>query len=296
MIQTAFQKFAPATIRSYNDELRFFARTLKAKPLSMATSIDANCYMHEVNNSISCHDRQPLAPKTKKRKILTLYSIYADAYNLDMVPANPFEKAAKIAREMRTTYKREPKHIPFKEVSMIVSGASGLRNRAIFAILFGGGLRVSELVNLHTADVNILPNDLIGLYVITAKTNKPRPVTLPEWASKLVKLYLETHFNTWLFPNPTRGKKKPITRKWVSNLCYATFGCRAHSARHTHISFLLSKGVPIADVAKAVGHESITSTLIYDRRILDFKSSVSSKADFLQTNEDFSCKRSGMRL
>lgn len=298
MIQVAFSKHAPATIRSYNDEIRFFCRHIKAKPLTQVTTLDASSYMHMLKQSVSCHDLKPLAPKTIKRKILTLYSIYEDAHSLDLVFENPFDKAARIAREIRTTYKREPRHIPFEDVSTIVSGATGLRNRAIFAILFGGGLRVSELVALKKSDVRNI-GDLIGLHVITAKTLKPRPVMLPQWASKIVERYMCTHSKSWLFPNPTKGGVKPITRKWVSNLCYSTFGYRAHTARHTHISYLLSKGVPLVDVARAVGHESISSTLIYDKRILDFQSSKSCEADFFHKvvkSENSSCKENILGL
>lgn len=289
MIQIAFQKHAPATIKSYNDELRFLAKFLKSKPLVLVGNIESQAYMRHLKDTVSCHDLKPLAPKTIKRKILTLYSIYDDAYNLDLVAMNPFEKVAKIARELRITHKREPQAVPYEQVPLILEDATGARNKALFSILFGGGLRVSEVVSLKKKDVKFLENGLIGLYVITAKTNKPRPVTLPEWASKNVKHYLKFHTKDWLFPNPNNGGVRPITRKWVSNLCYQTFGLRAHTARHTHISYLLSKGLPLPDIARAVGHESITSTLIYDRRVLDFNSSISKEADFFQSIEESSC-------
>jgi integrase/recombinase XerC len=282
LMQVAFQKFASATIRSYNDEIRFFCKFTNGKNLALVDKFDASGYMSFLQKSVSCHDLKPLAPKTIKRKILTMFSVYNDAYNLDLVGTNPFEKVAKIARELKISYKREPVHLPFHQIEGFLSDAESLRDRAIFAILFGGGLRVSELVQLKLEHVIQLDDGLIGLRVTTAKTGTLRPVKLSKWDSDIVKDYIRYHTKEWLFPNPTQGSLKPLTRKWVSNLCYKTFGYRAHSARHTHISYLLSKGVPIADVARAVGHATITSTMIYDRRILDFKTSVSNEADFFR--------------
>lgn len=279
MIQIAFTKFAPATQKSYNDELKFLARFLRDKRLVDVEPFDAQTYMRHLNRIVSCHDKKPLAPKTIRRKILSLYSIYSDAYNLDLIASNPFEKVAKIAREIKIFAKRESVHVPFEQVALVVNDAPQMRDRAIFAVLFGGGLRVSELCRLKREDVKRV-GDLVGLHVLTAKTNKLRPVTLPLWASKIVWEYRNTHKKEWLFPAPTKGGKKPLTRKWISNLCFANYGYRAHTARHTHISYLLSKKVPVVDIAKSVGHESITSTLIYDRRILDYNSSVGKEADF----------------
>lgn len=280
MIDLAFNKYAPRTRRCYKDELRFFARFLKTKDLDRSDSSDALAYYAQITKSVSCHDGQPLASKTIKRKMLSLYSIFEDANILDLVGINPFEKVAKIARDIRVTYKREPKAIPFQQVFNFINSSKNLRNRALFAVLFGGGLRVSELVELKRDDITIIKGS-IGLDVKTlkVKTEKHRPVMLPEWASKIVSEYLRSHKSEWLFPN-NLSPEKPITRKRVSDICHDVFNCRAHTARHTHISYLLSIGIPVADVARSVGHESIQSTLIYDRRILKFESSCSSRADF----------------
>jgi len=278
MLEYAHKKFAEATRMSYYQELLFFTRYLKRQP-SKAKRFDALGYYEFLQKCKSCHDGRPLASKTIKRKILSLYSIYEDGVALEVVKENPFDRVAKFAREIKITLKRPPRMVPFEEVSSTIKDLDSPRLRAKMSILFGGGLRVSELVALKTEDVKEL-GEYIGLNVTTAKTNIPRAVTLPLWASKYVRAYIATHKGLYLFPSPNTGGLKPVTRKWVSNLCYKIFGCRAHSARHTHISYLLAKGLPLADIAKSVGHQSITSTMLYDRRILDFESSVSREADY----------------
>lgn len=281
MLQLALEtNHAPLTVKSYNAEIGFFSKFLKSTTLAKATPEHGVNYFRHVRAMKSVHDGTPLASKTIKRKILTLFSIYEDAITLDLVLHNPFIKAARLARNIKIEYKREPRHVDFKKVAYIVKSAATLRDKAIFAILFGGGLRVSELVGLKVRDIADI-GGLIGLTVKTAKTNKLRPVRLPAWSSEIVRNYAEGVESNWLFPSKQGGGKDPLTRKWVSNLCFKAFGMRAHSARHTHASYLLDKGVPIVDVGRALGHDCIRSTMAYDRRIMKFDTSASSKADFL---------------
>lgn len=279
MIKFALKKFAESTQLSYLAELMFFAKFLGNKPLAAAMPTDAMSYFQGLHDAVSCHDGKPLASKTIRRKILSLYSIYDDAFNLDLMLCNPFEKVAKFARQIRVEYKREPRHIEFNKVKFFVNKSESLRDKAIFAVLFGGGLRVSELLKLKLSDITYL-NDSIGLKVKNSKKPGYRPVTLPAWASTILADYLPHSGQNWLFPSPIGGGTKALTRKWVSNLVFETFGLRAHGARHTHISYLLSKGLPIYEIARAVGHDSITSTMIYDRRSLDFNSCASIEADY----------------
>ena len=273
--------FAETSRVTYLSELGLFAEFLGAKPLSEARSEDAMLYLSHL------HERRvadrPLANKTIRRKIDSLVSMYDGAIDFGGITENPFIRAVRHVRRLRKEYKREPRHVEFDEVLEILKRTDSIRNRAIFAILFGGGLRRSELAILRRVDVEILSDGRVGLRVQCSKKHiaKVRPVTLPTWASAYVVDYLEKSIKLeYLFSTVEAGVERHINPKRISDLCFNAFGMRAHSCRHTFVSYLLSRGVPLYDVARAVGHEHISSTLVYDRRRIDFSTSVASQADF----------------
>jgi integrase/recombinase XerC len=279
-IQAAFGRHSQSTIQSYVNELKLFLRKMPDVLLYTVTEADALAYFRYINTAKSCHDKRPLAAKTKKRKILSLYSIYEDALMLDMVRSNPFQKVARMARNIKLEYKREPKAVEYSKIHRLIRGKGEIRDHALFCILFGGGLRVSEVRNLTLDDV-ISTEKLIGLSVITAKTNKQRAVALPPWTTQIILSYINDHTKEshWLFPS-CQKKDEPITRKRISDICYRKYGLRAHAARHTLITKLLEQGVPLQEVAESVGHGSIITTMIYYRRLLNFQNSSCKKVKY----------------
>lgn len=286
MVEVMLLTYAESSRPIYLSTLNKFARHLGNKPLSQAAQEDAYSFfthLHKLKVK-----GQTLAPKTIKHNINCLTAIYDSALDFGGCRENPFTRVVTMARRIKAVPRRETWAVEFDEVVKGIdehTSSDSLRDRALLAILFGGGVRVSEAVSIRVEDIKeIKPN--VCIIVNTSKTGKDRPVTLPVWASQYVRRYISSAALSagWLFPSSFHKGEKPISRDWASQICFEAFGGRAHTARYTHVSYLLDQGVPVPDIARAVGHERIQTTMGYDKRQKNFKRCVSRLADF-------TCKR-----
>ena len=156
--------------------------------------------------------------------------------------------------------------------SVDLSEPTGQRNRAIFEVLYGCGLRVSELVNLKLSDLH-LPQEIIS---VTGKGNKQRFIPIGDEAKKHLLLYLETsriHFpvkkaaENIVFINRRGGK---MSRQMIFLLVKKqaeVSGIRKkispHTFRHSFATHLIRNGADLRAVQEMLGHVSISTTEIY---------------------------------
>jgi len=163
--------------------------------------------------------------------------------------------------------------------SIDLSTPEGTRNRAIIEVLYGCGLRVSELVNLKLSntffDLNILK--------IVGKGNKERFVPINREAIHYLELYLEnirnfqkiqTGFEDYVFLN-RRGKS--LTRvmiftivKNLGKLAELPKSISPHTFRHSFATHLVEGGADLRAVQELLGHESILTTEIYTHLDMTF--------------------------
>ena len=159
------------------------------------------------------------------------------------------------------------------------STPEGTRNRAMLEMLYGSGLRVSELIGLT------LPNVYadLGFLRITGKGNKERLVPTGSEALKYLDIYLQEirghvvpqkdHEN-FVFLN-SRGKA--ISRVWVflviKDLAQKSGiqkNISPHTFRHSFATHLIEGGADLRAVQEMLGHESITTTEIYTHLDRDY--------------------------
>jgi integrase/recombinase XerD len=151
-----------------------------------------------------------------------------------------------------------------------LSRPEGHRNKAIIETLYGCGLRVSELVNLHLTDIHRGE----GFVMITGKGNKQRLVPIGSKALKEIDIYMTgrnrlpvIHDQNILFLN-RRGRK--LTRAMIFTIIKdlaARAGIRKkispHTFRHSFATHLIEGGADLRAVQEMLGHESILTTEIY---------------------------------
>lgn len=149
--------------------------------------------------------------------------------------------------------------------------AEDQRNRAIFEVLYGCGLRVSELVNLKISQV-YMDEEFI---LVEGKGNKQRLVPLSVPARKAISLYLydrnrldiKKGNEDTLFLN-RRGAK--LTREMIFTIikrqcqvCGIHKRVSPHTFRHSFATHLLEGGANLRAIQEMLGHESIKTTEIY---------------------------------
>ena len=149
-----------------------------------------------------------------------------------------------------------------------VVGNSDIRTKAMLEAMYYSGMRVSEMLQLRM--------DHVGKKVIEdikGKGGKYRPIFISDKLQQSLKAYLDVRKQP--FASNTKvlfvGQRGAISRQTVHNDMkrYATMAkielskAHAHNLRHLFGLRLASKGVPIQDIAKFMGHTSIEVTKIY---------------------------------
>ena len=152
-----------------------------------------------------------------------------------------------------------------------LSTNEGQRNRAIIEMLYGSGLRVSELVNLEINKI-FLEEEYI---VIKGKGNKERIVPISPTAIHEIKLYLDDRRHLDIKPGEEnilflnrRGRR--LTRvmifyiiKQLAELADIRKEISPHTLRHSFATHLLEGGANLRAIQQMLGHESISTTEIY---------------------------------
>ncbi|MDX2066730.1 MAG: tyrosine-type recombinase/integrase [Fimbriimonadaceae bacterium] len=173
---------------------------------------------------------------------------------------------------------RKAKHLPkalaLADLERLLAAADtatapGLRDRALFELIYGAGLRVSEAVGLT---LDAIRGDE-GLLRVTGKRDKTRVVPMPDLTARWVRRYLEES-RPKLAVKPLHAvilsdRGRPMSRQ----LAYARLQLMAtvagledvspHVLRHTYAVHLLQGGADLRAVQELLGHESIATTQIY---------------------------------
>ncbi|SDZ97408.1 site-specific tyrosine recombinase/integron integrase [Psychroflexus halocasei] len=170
-----------------------------------------------------------------------------------------------------------PDTLSVEEIDEIVaaidlSHPQGQRNKTIIEMLYGCGLRVSELINLRLSDLFFDE----GFISIVGKGEKQRFVPLNDYTQHLIEIYINdvrrlgeiaNGFEDVLFLN-RRGKQ--LTRAMIFTIV-RKFSEEAnldkkispHTFRHSYATHLLENGADLRAIQQILGHESITTTEVY---------------------------------
>lgn len=169
-----------------------------------------------------------------------------------------------------------PDTLSTEEIDKIVAvsdnTALGKRNQAIIEVLYGCGLRVSELINLRISDINFKEHFLR----IKGKGDKTRLVPLAKYTAEILSNYLHGIRTTfavqeghqdYVFLN-VRGKKLTRVMVFIIVKKLATSAdlsktISPHTFRHSYATHLLENGADLRYIQEMLGHSSITTTEIY---------------------------------
>jgi integrase/recombinase XerD len=179
--------------------------------------------------------------------------------------------------EMPRIGRKLPEVLTKDEVERILgivdlSTPTGERNKAIVEVLYGCGLRVSELINLRIADLHYEEYYL----TVTGKGDKQRIVPLGNAASSQLRRYIREvriHQNIkkgqeqYIFLNKSGSR---LTRAMIFHIIKKLAGVAGikksispHTFRHSFATHLVENGADLRAVQEMLGHASITTTEIY---------------------------------
>lgn len=214
-------------------------------------------------------------------------------FDVDLVPPPAAESGQKRPTEM----------VDFKLVKEIIelpdpSTPKGLRDRAILAVMFGGGLRRSEIINLRIGDIKKSPKGTLFLFLRATKAKKDARQGLPTWAEERLKDLLRARISAgatptdYLFTGFTgqagvSESNRPISGSGVYQLfrhycaqAGANPNCTPHSARATAITKLLTQGLSHRHVKEFSRHASVQMVEVYDKRRISVDESPARDLEF----------------
>ncbi|MCB9391529.1 MAG: tyrosine-type recombinase/integrase [Calditrichaeota bacterium] len=143
-----------------------------------------------------------------------------------------------------------------------------VRDRALLEVLYGGGFRISEILSLTLADVDLKR----GTARVLGKGNKERVVPMSRASLVALREYLSAREQE--FPDSVNGplwlsdRGKPLTRFRAFKLIKARLGsllpgASPHKLRHSFATHLLARGADLRAVQELLGHESVRTTERY---------------------------------
>lgn len=257
------RRYSPNTIKSYNSDLSDFINYCNDNNKSDITTINERFIKSYLMN-LSEKDIEKISIV---RKLSSLRGLFIFAFKQDLITQNP------------TSQVRNPK--TSKKLPEITSTENILRTfqlaeeadenpeliKAIFELLYGCSLRVSEVCNLKVGDVDLEK----GTVRVLGKGSKTRIVPIGEQSRKNLAEYLRLfpiiNYSETFLKNKS-GKKLyekfiyRIVNKYLSKVTDIRKKS-PHILRHSSATHMLDRGADLRAVKEILGHENLKTTQIY---------------------------------
>ncbi len=256
------------SVRAYESDLRQFLAYLS--PPDLAPPDPAAIDLLILREWLAALYRDELSAVSIRRKLAAVRGLFRFMLREGVVPLN-------VARLVRTP--KAPKKLPevmtAEQVNALIDGVGAakferpfpLRDRAIFEVLYGCGIRVSELTGLNLEDVDRTE----GWLRVRGKGKKERQVPLPGQAAQSLERYLAGRAvvldQPAVFLNHRRGR---LTTRGISGIVklYATYltndpSVHPHSFRHAYATHLLADGADLRAIQELLGHARLSTTQKY---------------------------------
>lgn len=159
-----------------------------------------------------------------------------------------------------------PKVFSFKEVISILKSAANIKHKALLALIYSSGLRLSESVNLKITDIK---RDNKRILVRQGKGAKDRYTILSDICLKcLWKYWKQYKPNNWLFPGYKKNNHlSPRACQHAFSLAKERAGITkegsVHTLRHSFATHFLEAGGGLFQLQKFLGHKCLKTTLLY---------------------------------
>lgn len=268
---TSEKNMASLTIKSYNNDWMDFLYFLENKAKFDLAALTIEEIDHGlIRRYLADLSNRGLAKTTIARRLAALKSFFRYLQKKEMIAANPMAQFStpKIP-------KRLPKYLDVQEMSRVIEQPKegtdpGKRDKAILELLYGTGIRVSELVGMDVTSLDLS----YGYIRVFGKGSRERLVPLGKAANQALDAYLRETRPRWdvlnakaLFLNKSGGRLTDRSvRSIVKKYCRKA-GAKEilspHGFRHSYASHLLDNGADLRVVQELLGHKKISSTQIY---------------------------------
>lgn len=255
-----------STVMSYQRDLKKLFLFLENRGVECAKDITAT----SLNSYILQMEKEGFSTSSVSRSIASIRAFCHYLRKIRVTEEDPSEilKAPHVE-------KKTPEILTLEEIELLLDQpdltvAKGQRDKAMLELLYATGMRVSELISLKMADLNLSMN-----YVLCRDGEKERVIPFGKEAEKALRHYLEESRSTllkggeseFLFTNCS-GKCMSRQGFWKLLKFYAEKAgiekdITPHTIRHSFGAHLVQNGADLRAVQEMMGHSDISTTQIY---------------------------------
>jgi integrase/recombinase XerD len=260
------RRLSPHTVESYARDLSALARFAgeRGAPLDRLTRQDLEAFVRRLR-------LRPLSPRSVARAVASTRGFYRYLVLDRRVDASPADDLS-----APRAWPALPTFLSLDEVDRLIAQPDttvprGLRDRALIELLYATGLRVSELLALRPADVNLEA----GYLTCTGKGGRQRVVPIGDEAVSWVRRYGQDGRPALarrgscprLFLNARGGPLSRVGFWKILKGCATRAGLRRgispHVLRHSFATHLLDRGADLRAIQMMLGHADLSTTQIY---------------------------------
>ncbi len=244
------KRYSASTIRAYTFFVADFIEYHNSKNIESLTNRDVELFLENSfvkrGYSISTHRQFVSAIK--------LFSNFKPECNIDNLNLERPKKSNKL-----------PSVLSQEEIIDLIRCTKNLKHRAVIALLYSCGLRVSELINLKLTNINI---DRKQLFIENSKGRKDRYVSFADSFIPLLTNYYLSYKPNYYFVEGVKGKKYSAEsiRQFIKRNCKIAKIYKVvtpHTLRHSYATHLLENGVDVRYIQSLLGHARPETTMIY---------------------------------
>jgi integrase/recombinase XerD len=261
------RRLAGNTLESYGNDLKKYFEFLKSrntKSVLLSTRVDLLMFLNQER-------KRGISARSQARTLSCIKTFFKYLVQDGLLDKSPIHDVETPRQERKL-----PNILSVSEVEALIKSPDiatplGLRDRALFELIYATGLRVSELMSLSLNSINLEA----GYILVLGKGSKERVIPVGEEALKWVKLYtvesrhklLAGKNSKYLFTNRSGARmSRQGFWKLIKKYCLKlgiTKKISPHSLRHSFASHLLEGGADLRSVQTMLGHEDISTTQIY---------------------------------
>jgi site-specific recombinase XerD len=275
------KNYSPETISHYSNDLKYFFKWFVKNDIREVTRSDIFTYIKYLKNVIvtdkRCKDNHFSKP-TQMCKVKAVKMLFKYLLRHEYILVNPFDS---IDLKVKKRYKLR-KSIDINVMNRFLDSIDkddvlSIRNRALYELMYGTGLRVGEIVKLDVTDIDL---NLGKALVREGKGKKDRIIPLGNNVINKLKIYLkksrkyflkrirDTNTRNALFLSLEKRRLsipsvRLILKKYFKKLNISDVSISPHVVRHSFATHMLEGGAGIKYVKDILGHTSVQTTVIY---------------------------------
>lgn len=276
------KRFSPNTVTAYKNDLDQFSQFI----VSFQPELLNVTHQHVRTWIVSLMD-DGIEARTINRKISSLRSFYKFLQREDLIGNSPmiYVKAPKIPKRLPVVITEQKMDILLDAQGVFSNDFHGIRDRVIVELLYGTGMRLSELVNLSDHDINVYEQQI----KVLGKRNKERIIPISKPLTKLIGDY-QLHKLSQNFDNKSSAlivtnEGKKVYAKFIYrtvNLVLSFISTHdkksPHILRHSFATSLLNRGADLNAIKELLGHSSLAATQVYTHNSVEKLKSIYKQA------------------